>query len=157
MAEITTSNGYSVLLDDEDYVWAAKSTWRVYLKGPSKVPYADAKIRMRMVSLHREVARLAGLDVSGMIDHANGNSLDNRRSNLRPATACESNQNRRKARSNTSGFKGVSYHAQSGKYQVRIWADGKEYALGLYVTAEEAHDAYCGVAPILHGKFHRLG
>ncbi|TIW28719.1 MAG: HNH endonuclease [Mesorhizobium sp.] len=105
--------------------------------------------------------RLAHLYMTGafptdQIDHINGNREDNRWVNLRPATNTENARNASVGKNNTSGFKGVSYHKDTGKYQARIMVDRQLIHLGIYDTAEDAHAVYSAAAKDLHGKFARV-
>lgn len=74
------------------------------------------------------------------IDHINGDSLDNRFSNLRDVPQSVNNQNKRAYKCNKTGFKGVDYH--NNKYQARVTKQGKTYCLGHFDTPEEAARAY---------------
>jgi hypothetical protein len=56
---------------------------------------------------------------------------------------------------NTSGYKGVSKHKETGKWDARITAKGKQYYLGLFHTKEEAYNAYCKKEKELFGSFVR--
>jgi len=107
--------------------------------------------RQTTVLMHRLI--LPGI---ALIDHINGNPLDNRRINLRPATASQNQQNRTAPRSNTSGFKGVSWDAKCCRWFARIYVDGRAVRLGGYETAEEAGRAYDSAALEYHGPFARL-
>jgi hypothetical protein len=69
-----------------------------------------------------------------IVDHVNGDRLDDRRLNLRFVTAAESSANV-KARG-VSGFRGV--YPMKGKWQARGKQDGRQYHLGTYSTLEEA-------------------
>ena len=75
------------------------------------------------------------------IDHINGMRGDNRIANLRLVTRSENNQNLRQARSNNKlGVLGVS--PKFGKFVAQIRRGGKYISLGLFETAELAHQAY---------------
>jgi HNH endonuclease/AP2 domain len=91
-----------------------------------------------------------------MIDHRDGNSTNNRWSNLRLATVSQNNANRRRPRHNTSGYKGVSLCRRSGRRRWRavIYKKGQIH-LGTFPTPEAAHAAYVAAAPKVHGKFAR--
>jgi hypothetical protein len=93
----------------------------------------------------------------GYLDHANGDRADNRISNLRSATPSQNNANRRRARNNISGFKGVWFRQRTGKWQAEIRKDGKSRHLGLFPTAADAHAAYCAAAREIHGAYWRAG
>ena len=87
------------------------------------------------------------------VDHINGDSGDNRLSNLRLATTTQQNQNRGHFRNNTSGYKGVR---QSGvKFTAVVTANKVRHYLGTFDTAEEASAAYQEAAEKLHGEFYR--
>ena len=88
-----------------------------------------------------------------LVDHRNGDSTDNRRSNLRLATLSENNRNMGLSSRNTSGFKGVSYYASRNKYRAYIKLNGNRKHLGYFETAEDAAEAYDEAARKLHGEF----
>lgn len=105
-------------------------------------------------------ARLAWLYVYGefpeFVDHENTCRSDDRLDNLRVATRPQNQANRQKQANNTSGYKGVTYHAQSGKWVARVNANGKCHSLGLHDTPEIAHQAYCAGAIVHHGEYARF-
>ena len=92
--------------------------------------------------------RLAWLYIHGewplaYIDHINGNRSDNRIENLRDVSQTVNMQNVYAPKSNNkSGYRGVSWHAQRGKYTARIKVEGRYLSLGLHETPEAAHAAY---------------
>lgn len=91
-------------------------------------------------------------------EHENRDTLDNQRGNLRVATTSQNQGNRRKPRTNTSGFKGVCECRRRGKllgYLAQIIFQGKHIYLGVFPTAVLAHEAYCAKALELHGEFAR--
>lgn len=89
-----------------------------------------------------------------LVDHANGDPLDNRRANLRLATPAENAQNRKLHANNTSGYKGVCRIGD--RWQARISAYGRRIHLGYHDTPEDAYNAYCEAARAYHGRFTRL-
>jgi hypothetical protein len=91
----------------------------------------------------------------GEIDHVNGNPSDNRLENLRIANRFENMKNIKKPVTNKSGLKGVSWHEKGNKWQAHIRCDGKNHYLGLFQTAELAHEAYKKASNRLHGIFAR--
>ena len=109
---------------------------------------------MHRVIMERIVGR--PLDRAEVVDHINGNGLDNRRSNLRLATVGQNNFNVGLRSSNTSGYKGVSWRPEKRKWYVEIRAYGKRVRLGYFNSAEEGYEAYCEAAKKLHGEFARL-
>jgi hypothetical protein len=85
------------------------------------------------------------------IDHIDGNPSNNKIENLRSVKHKENQQNLRKARKdNVSGFLGVAFHKQTGRYTAQIWKDNKKNHLGIFKTAQEAHDAYLDAKRKMH-------
>lgn len=90
------------------------------------------------------------------IDHINGDRYDNRIVNLRLATPSENGRNRGPQRNNTSGVKGVTWHARDKRWQAQIWVNGKRIQLGYFIDIKDAAAAYAKAALELHGEFARL-
>lgn len=116
--------------------------------------------QLRLSGMCYRAHRLAWLYVYGeipttKIDHINGVRYDNRIVNLRQATDSENMRNQGKHSDGTSGFKGVTLHKKSGKWQAACWASGKQRYLGLFATGELASSAYQKFAKENHGEFFR--
>ncbi len=91
-----------------------------------------------------------------MCDHINRNKLDNRKSNLRPATISQNNQNTGIKSTNTSGYKGVYFRKDTKKWVARV-TNGKDiYNLGCFTTPEDAALVYNAKAKELFGEFAYL-
>ena len=102
-------------------------------------------------TLHRWLM-LNGEKGGPVVDHIDGDKLNNRRANLRLCSQADNTRNTRLGRNNTSGAKGVSLDV-NGKWRARIWKDRKEIRIGTFDTAEEALAAYDKAAAELHGQF----
>ena len=115
-------------------------------------------IRTSATELYR-AHRLAWLYVQGMcpkfIDHINGVKDDNRIANLRPTNKAGNAYNSPTPANNTSGFKGVSFHAQSGKWAAKTQFRGRYIHLGLFDVKEDAAAAYRQFILANHGEFAR--
>lgn len=92
-----------------------------------------------------------------LVDHINSNeTLDNRRSNLRPATSAQNTRNHRKQKTNTSGYIGVYHRKDSGTYMAHVSIDGKLKSLGTFPTAVEAAKVRDAAVKIHYGGFGML-
>lgn len=70
------------------------------------------------------------------VDHINGNTLDNRKQNLRISTQAENATNISMLKNSTTGYRNVTF--EKGRYRVRFTKNGKSISLGRYETIEEA-------------------
>jgi hypothetical protein len=95
--------------------------------------------------------RLIRADIAGDIDHENRDSLDNRRSNLRPASRGQQNANQGIRRDNSSGFIGV--RPRNNRWQARISPEGKEAHVGYFDSPEDAARARDAAAVEHYGEF----
>lgn len=154
MKEIPLSRGYVALVDDADAA-------RVLAGGPW-----HASRRGRQVYAQRHLP-LAGdrrttqqlhtfLTDWPLVDHANGNGLDNRRVNLRSATVSQNNANAQLRTDSTSGRKGVTWHRPRRRWQAQIQAAGRKRHLGYFGSVDEAAQAYDTAARELFGEYARV-
>jgi len=90
-----------------------------------------------------------------MIDHIDGDSLNNKLENLREATRSQNAQNSKIAKNNTSGHKGVSWHKKTGKWAVKVRLKGKHIYLGVYKNLEDAIKVAIEARKKFHGEFGR--
>ncbi len=90
-------------------------------------------------------------DKTQQVDHINRNGLDNRRDNLRFATPSQNIYNRGLQENNTSGFMGVVWNASANKWQAQIGVNNRLKYLGLFLTKEDAGDAYLKAKSQLSG------
>lgn len=149
---IPLSKGMSAKVDAEMLPLLEGVNWRVnQRKGPA---YAAAFLRtggrQAFVSMHRLIA---GAKPGEVVDHINGDGLDNRRANLRICTHAENMRNRRMKKS-TRRFKGVE--PRRDRWCAAIMLDGVQRRLGGFETEVEAACAYDKAAVELHGEFARL-
>lgn len=96
------------------------------------------------------------MPTAAYVDHINGNSCDNRRSNLRECTLTQNQGNRKNQINNTSGYKGVSFSKQAKGWKARVNYAKKEYYCGVWSTKELAAEAYNRKASELFGEFAKL-
>ncbi|ARL91005.1 HNH endonuclease [Burkholderia pseudomallei] len=159
MKEIALPRGLVAVVDDEDFDLLNSFTWHFtlgyavrHLERPGSGVYRTTE------RMHRMIMGVGpGTIDKRQVDHINGNKLDNRKSNLRVCTNAENGRNRGAQKNNSSGYKGVCWHPQSGKWRARIKVDGRQISLGLHASAEAAHKAYEVGARKFHGEFANVG
>lgn len=81
---------------------------------------------------------MEGGEIPIQIDHINRDATDNRWNNIRGSDKFRNNKNLSKRVTNISGFSGVHFHKQSGKWRAEVSSGKKRYSLGLYVQKEDA-------------------
>lgn len=152
---LTLVNGHECLVDLEDIDIAMARRWMA--RADRGTHYAMASIyengdgTSRKTSLHREIM---GAKKGEIVDHINGDGMDNRRSNLRIVSAHQNQHNRRGPnRDNTSGYMGVSFDSFAGKYKASIRIDGKQVSLGRFDNPRHAALIRDMAALELHGDF----
>lgn len=153
MIEIRTKKGYVAIVDDEDSD-LAKMKWHtssLYLRSHYLPNGKKERCSLHRVILERVLGR--SLEKGEEVDHIDMNPLNNLRSNLRLATRSQNQANKTKNRRNKSGYKGV--RKIRNKWYTYITVKGKPTYVGNYDTPEEAHQAYCRAALIVHGEFAR--
>jgi hypothetical protein len=89
----------------------------------------------------------------GVIDHIDGNPLNNRKENLRICTQGENTLNKSFISNNTSGFIGISYNKDRDRYDPEIRINGKRCHLGYTKTLEEAVYKRYYAKTLLFGEF----
>lgn len=152
---ITLSKGKEALVDADMYEYLTRWRWCARLLKRTNTYYASRTSSGRAFQMHREVLGVAHGDPR-VVDHINGDGLDNRRSNLRIASRQDNCRNSKKPRTNTSGLKGVSFRKDNKKWASYICIGaGKQIHLGMFESAVAAHAAYCEAAKIYHGEFAR--
>lgn len=160
MREIPLANGRGVaLVDDEDYERVSQYTWAASTKGNQTyaVHRYDGDGKRRSLRMHRLI-----LTEVPIVDHKDGNGLNNTRANLRAADRSQNGFNvgseRRRAKS--SRFKGVDFNKSarpaSRPWRAMIQAFGERHYLGHFATPEEAAQAYDAAARQYHGEFARM-
>lgn len=148
VGRILLSDGQEALVDDEDFELVSRSRW--FVSG-GRCGYVCRWDGRRNVALHRD---LMTVPAPLVIDHINGDRLDNRRSNLRAATTAQNLRNR--GPSKGRALKGVHQRRPGSRWSATIMADGVKHWLGTYGSPEEAARAYDRRALEVHGKFAAL-
>jgi hypothetical protein len=148
MKEVLLTQNKVALIDDEDFALVAPYSWHLF-KDRNGYEYARGYKDGVKVRMHRLLARAKQ---GQLVDHKNGNTLDNRQENLRVCTHSENMRNQKKI-SGSSKYKGVSYRKVNNKWESRIYYCGKKLFLGLFTSEIEAAQAYDAKASELYGQF----
>jgi len=158
---IPLSKGYETIVSIEDADLASLTWYALYGKGSK--PYAVRNNPLKTpshITLHRTIAcRIYGeLLINGMqVDHIDGNSLNNKRENLRLATQAQnsSNSQGQKRQVDRGYLKGAHYHKRNKYWSSSITVNGVNIHLGTFKSMEEAHEAYKTAAIKYFGEFAR--
>jgi hypothetical protein len=148
MAQATTSNGTTFQYDEADAYIVNSFKWRSQVTAKGKT-YIATTYGGSSHYLHRALTRAKKGEV---VDHINGDTLDNRRANLRVCTAKENTYNKRTS-GGASKYKGVHTKTNGNTWTACIKRDGVTYRAGTFKTEEEAAMAYNDLAKQIFGQF----
>ena len=123
--------------------------------GRSVNGYLYVPIKRRHYSIHRIIFFMFHGYEPYIVDHIDGNPLNNKIENLRAATNSQNQANTRLSKANTSGYKGVYFHKSTGLWQASVRKDKKLIHLGLFQNIEDAVKARRTHFEELHGEFTR--
>lgn len=140
------------LIDPRDFEVVSRRKWVLTRGGRNK--YAITNLRQadnkRSIAMHRLIL---GAPDGSIVDHINGNGLDNRRSNLRLCSNRENIRNQRPRVDTTSPFKGVWFN--KNRWQVAIEQNEERLHLGCFNFEHDAARQYDRAARVLFGAFAR--
>lgn len=153
MKQLKLTTGQITYVDDDVYEEVSKFNWRLDPTNKHVVRTIGPKNKRRSLRLHRFVIKA---QTGQLVDHIDGNTLNNTRDNLRFADKSTNGMNRDKQINNTSGYKGVTFHKQMNKWHAQLCCKGKQYSLGLFELAIDAAKAYNEAALLHFGEFARL-
>jgi len=148
---IPLTKGKRAKVDDNDFERISRFKWRCSINGYA-VRHSSRKDGPRKtIRMHRFIMNAAD---GTIVDHVDGDRLNNQRENLRICTWQENCHNVLNCRSNkTSRYKGVCWHKRDERWRAQIKIDGKVLHLGRFDTEVEAACAYDSAARTYHGEF----
>jgi len=148
MKEIPLTRGLVATVDDEDYEMLSAYKWYAHnhhIRFYAARSECNSSGR-RLIYMHRQLIFASGTDV---VDHINGNALDNRRENLRVGNQRQNLQHMMRIKSDLPH--GVTKLKGRNKYRVRPFFNGTYYYLGSYHTAKDAETVYRVACVVMTG------
>ena len=139
-----------IILDKEGQELFTKYKWNFFQAKPGFV-YLSRFDGKKSILFHRE---LMSAPPGFCVDHINGNTFDNRKTNLRLCSRTENRLNSKVKKNSKTGFKGVV--AADNKWAARIYKNNQCFWLGRFSTKEEAAKAYDEKAQEFFGEFARF-
>lgn len=147
MKIIPLTQGKEALVDDEDYEYLKGRKWHAIRgHGATDNWKALGQWNGRHVQMHRLIMGVLDAPKGVLVDHINGNGLDNTRKNLRIVNSQQNMQNQRRG---NGKFKGVRY--RNGAWYASITKN-----LGKFETEEDAARAYNEAALLMYGEYAAL-
>ena len=147
---IPLTQGKFAIVDAEDYEFLIQFKWCYNTGYAVRATWDKINKKTGIIYLHRFLITTKKGEI---VDHINGDRLDNRKCNLRLCTHVQNIYNCGMSKNNTSGFKGVYWHKRSKAWRAKICHNRKTIVLGEFKTAKEAAVAYDEAALKCHGEF----
>lgn len=149
--KIFNPKGFSWQIDKADFALVNQMRW--HIDRSKNQGYMKHTAGRKILRMHRLIMNA---NQAQFIDHINGDRADNRRCNLRFATAAQNIANSKKRSNTKTPYKGVVKNGDGKLWTARICKNGKIYGLGSFETPEKAALAYNAKALELHGEFARI-
>lgn len=150
MKTINLSQSKHAIVSDRDYQKISQYKWYA-IRSVKDIFYPATKIEGKNIRMHRFLLEPKDKEI---VDHINGNTLDNRRSNLRICSQQQNNFNQKPF--GRSKYKGVSWQKHAKKWKAQIQFNRKRKSIGYFDKAENAAKAYNLWADKLFGEFAYL-
>lgn len=148
---IPLTRGLHAIVNDDDFLFLSSFKWHAnYSRGSF---YAMARIGGKDVMMHRLIMEAQSHQ---MVDHRNGDPLDNRRENLRFCSMSQNQANSKVRLDSSTGFKGVNFRKDSGKFRVRLQFKNNRLNIGAFDSLGAAKLAYAEAAKKYFGEFARI-
>jgi len=134
------------IIDEDDIPFVSSYWWSLDRHGYAKNSHTGIRV-------HRIVMNAKDDDV---IDHIDGNPLNNRKENLRICTQFDNQKNRGANKNNKSGYKGVCWNSEKKKWTTQLFSNGRRVYCKHFDDKETAARAYNEAALKHHGEFAKL-
>jgi hypothetical protein len=153
MKTIKLSEGFSTIVDDEDYVWLSKRSWHAKKNNGNNV-YAATSTSVNNIKVCYRMHRLilGVTDRNVLVDHINGDSLDNRRCNLRLCDYSQNTWNRKFSHNSV----GVKFDKNRSVWNVQIGIRRNIFDLKGFSNQETAKYVYNKMSLYYRGEFAPL-
>jgi len=152
---IELTQGKVALVSDNKYEYLNRWKWcAVFKRGKWRAMRKQWFPTIKTIYMHRAIMNIT--DPKILIDHKDGNGLNNCKSNLRIVTTAQNSMNAKKAANKSSIYKGVCFHKREKKWYAYIRKNYKLISLGYFNEEIEAAKAYNEKAKELFGEFANL-
>lgn len=153
LVKIPLTQGKWAIVDESD--WGAVKVRKWFALKSYNTFYARTRSfgKNTTVSMHKVILQTKP---PFMVDHKDGNGLNNSRANLRVCTNSQNCQNSRMKSSNSTGYKGVAVNSSGNSFMASICVNGRQKHLGYFKILKDAARAYNEAASRHHGEFASL-
>lgn len=145
--KLYTNDGISreVMISPEDHSELSIHKWFYHSQGYACRTTTKDGVRQTIL-MHRQI-----MEFPLLVDHINGNKLDNRRDNLRSTSRATNALNSKMRSDNTTGYRGISWDNTRNRWFVSARKDGKTYSAGRFTKISDAILARSNLIGELHG------
>ena len=127
----------------------SKYKWHIHRHNTGKL-YVKGDLGGKIIGIHRLIMNVIGSDL--VVDHKDGDPLNNQKSNLRICSQLENTRNKKRPRTNTSGFKGV-VKVKNNRWRVVLKVNQVSTHGGYFSSPIDAAKRYNELAIKYFGEF----
>ena len=131
-----TYNNEPFYIDKEDYEKVKNYCWHKHKDGYMRTCLEVVNGKNKYILMHYLLIEKKSIDDE--VDHINGNTYDNRKSNLRIVKHINNMKNLKMYKNNTSGYQGVCWNKRDGKWYSYIQVDNERINLGKFTDKNKA-------------------
>ena len=150
LPKIKLTQGKQATVDVCNLKKLSKFKWCAVKKSKTYYAYTSFKNNKTPIAMHRFILNAPK---DKIVDHKDGNGLNNQTSNIRLCTHSQNKMNIPNYKNNTSGFRGVVWDKRRNEWLARIKLMGKHINLGRFDSKEEAIKCRRKKAKELFGEF----